>query len=288
MNIIQIYKQFPDNQACIKHLETVKWSNTPVCPYCKASKFTAVPKESRYHCNSCNRSFSVTVGTIFHNTKMDLQKWFLAVSLVLNAKKGISSRQLGRDLETTKDTAWRMQMQIRKSMTDQGDLLQGIIEADETYIGGKNKNRHNDKKISGIQGRSSKDKTPVIGLKQRDGKVIAKKSKDVSSKSLNTFINANVKEDSTLMTDEWRGYNKISAKFDHFRVSHSTGMYVIGEAHTNGIENFWSMLKRGIVGQYHNVSERHLNKYINEFCYRYNNRENKDLFNETMLRAVNL
>lgn len=288
MNIIQIYKQFPDNQVCIKHLETVKWSNTPTCPYCKSTNQTPMPKELRYHCNNCNTSFSVTVGTIFHNTKLDLQKWFLAISLVLNAKKGVSSRQLGRDLEVTKDTAWRMQMQIRKAFVEYGDLLEGIIEADETYIGGKNKNRHSDKKTEGCQGRSAKDKTPVIGLKQRDGKVVARKARGVSSKVLNNYINANVKADSTIMTDEWSGYNKISAKFDHYRVSHSTGVYVVGEAHTNGIENFWSMLKRGIVGQYHNVSERHLNNYINEFCFRYNERKNKDVFHLTIQKSVNI
>lgn len=288
MNIIQIYKQFPDNQACIKHLEAVKWSNIPTCPYCKSTNQTPMPKELRYHCNNCNTSFSVTVGTIFHNTKLDIQKWFLAISLVLNAKKGVSSRQLGRDLEVTKDTAWRMQMQIRKAFTEYGDLLEGIIEADETYIGGKNKNRHNDKKVEGGQGRSAKDKTPVIGLKQRDGKVVARKARGVTSNVLNNYINANVKPDSTIMTDEWGGYNKISAKFDHYRVSHSTGVYVVGEAHTNGIENFWSMLKRGIVGQYHNVSERHLNNYINEFCFRYNERKNKDVFHLTISKAVSI
>ncbi len=286
MNIIQIYKQFPDNQACIKHLETVKWSNTPTCPYCKSTKQTPMPKEFRYHCNNCNTSYSVTVGTIFHNTKLDLQKWFLAISLVLNAKKGVSARQLARDLEVTKDTAWRMQMQIRKAFLEYGELLEGIIEADETYIGGKNKNRHNDKKTEGGQGRNTKDKTPVIGLKQRDGKVVARKSRGVSSKVLNSFINASVKPDSTIMTDEWTGYNKISSKFDHYRVSHSTGTYVVGDAHTNGIENFWSMLKRGIVGQYHNVSEKHLNKYIDEFCFRYNERKNPEVFHLTLSKAV--
>lgn len=147
MNIIQIYKQFPDQESCINHLETVRWNNNAKCPYCNSTNATPVPKELRYHCNNCNTSFSVTVGTIFHKTKLDLQKWFLAVSLVLNAKKGISSRQLARDIEVTKDTAWYMQMRIRRAMNEYGELLKGIIEADETFIGGKNKNRHNDKKI---------------------------------------------------------------------------------------------------------------------------------------------
>ena len=188
MNIIQVYKQFPTHQDCIKHLENVRWNNTPICPYCKSTKQTPVTKESRYHCNGCNTTYSVTVGTIFHKTHLDIQKWFLAISLVLNAKKGYSARQLGRDIEVTKDTAWRMFMQIRKAFLEQSELLEGIIEADETYIGGKNKNRHNDKKTKGGQGRGGDDKIPVIGVLQRDGKVKAKKSNDVSSKSLHKFI----------------------------------------------------------------------------------------------------
>src|SRR5580692_3122140 len=146
MNIVSIYREFPTEKSCIARLEAVKWNGTPTCPYCKSTKQTPAPKENRYHCNNCNTSYSVTVGTIFHNTKLDLQKWFLAVTLVLNAKKGVSSRQLGRDLEVTKDTAWRMQMQIRKAFHEYGTLLEGIVEADETYIGGKNKNRHEHKK----------------------------------------------------------------------------------------------------------------------------------------------
>jgi len=175
MNIVQIYKQYPTNNDCIKHLELVRWNNTPTCPYCKSKNQTPAKNSTRYHCNTCNTTFSVTVGTIFHKTHLDLQKWFLAISLVLNAKKGYSARQLGRDIEATKDTAWRMFMQIRKALIEQHELMEGIIEADETYIGGKNKNRHSDKKTKGGQGRGGEDKTPVIGLLQRNGKVTAKK-----------------------------------------------------------------------------------------------------------------
>jgi len=150
------------------------------------------------------------VGTIFENTKLDFQKWFLAISLVLNAKKGISSRQLSRDIHVTKDTAWFMLMRIRKAFVEYGELLQGIIEADETYIGGKNKNRHESKKTKGGQGRGGDDKTPVIAVLERGGKIKARKAKDVSQKTLNSFVKANVKKGSELMTDEWRSYNGLS------------------------------------------------------------------------------
>lgn len=288
MNIIQIYKRFPTHVDCIKHLEQVRWNNIPKCPYCQSTKQSPVKTGLRYHCNTCNTSYSVTVGTIFHKTHLDLQKWFLAVSLVLNAKKGYSARQLGRDIEVTKDTAWRMFMQIRKALIEQHELMEGIIEADETFIGGKNKNRHADKKTEGGQGGA--DKTVVIGVLQRDGKVKAQKAKDRSGKTLSSFVNANVKKGSTLSTDEWRGYNGLSAKFSRLVVEHGAGQYVVGEAHTNTLEGFWSLFKRGIVGQYHQISVKHLDKYVDEFCFRYNNRKTPaiETFNLVINKAVNI
>src|SRR5258708_1180662 len=139
MNIVRIYEIFPTEADCIAHLEKVRWQGKPVCPYCGALNSTPLPKESRHHCNACNTTFSVTVGTIFHHTHLPLQKWFLAVSIVLNAKKGLSARQLARDLEVHRNTGWRMGMQIRKAMAErkQRELLSGVVEMDETYIGAK-------------------------------------------------------------------------------------------------------------------------------------------------------
>ena len=288
MNIIQIYKRFPTQQSCIDHLEQVRWNNEPVCPYCMSKNQTKRKNTNRYHCNNCNTSFSVMVNTVFHNTKLDFQKWFLAITLVLNARKGLSARQLARDIEVTKDTAWSMLMRLRKAMTEYGDLLEGIVEADETYIGGKNKNRHSDKKTKGGQGRNTQDKDAVFGLLERGGKVRAQKVNKVDGKTLKTIINRNVKKGSTLSTDEWRSYRGLSGKFEHLVVKHGEGMYVNGLAHTNSIEGFWSLLKRGVVGQFHNVSTKHLNKYINEFCYRYNNRENSEIFELTLEKALNI
>ena len=286
MNIIQIYKQFPTQEKCIKHLETVRWNNKPICPYCKSDNSTPMAKEVRHHCNNCNKSYSVTVGTIFQNTKLDLQKWFLAISLVLNAKKGISARQLARDIEVNKNTAWYMLMRLRRAMVEYGDLLSGIVEADETYIGGKNKNRHRNKKTKHGQGRNTQDKTAVFGILERGGKIKAQKVKDVSGKTLKRIIHERVAKDSTIMTDEWRSYNGLSKRYEHLLVNHGTGEYVVDNAHTNTIEGFWSLLKRGITGQYHNISVKHMNKYIDEFCYRYNNRDNENIFELTLVKAL--
>lgn len=286
MNIIQVYKQFPTQQDCIKHLEKVRWNGIPQCPYCNSTKQSRLPKESRYHCNNCNISFSVTVNTIFHKTKVDLQKWFLAISLTLNAKKGIAARQLGRDIEVTKDTAWLMMMRIRKSFIESAEFMEGIIEVDETFIGGKNKNRHKNKKIDGSQGGGGK--TIVVGSLQRNGQVRAEKVPDRSSETLHAIIKKNVALGAKIMTDDHRSYHGITPEYIHHIVNHSIGQYVSGVCHTNTLEGFWTMLKRGVMGQYHHVSPKYINRYINEFCYRYNARKERvsDVFARVIMSAL--
>lgn len=290
MNIVSVYKTFPTQAACIAHLEQVRWNGTPVCPYCNSTNCTTLPKENRHHCNTCNTTFSVTVGTIFHKTKIDLQKWFLAIALTLNAKKGISARQLGRDIEVTKDTAWRILMQIRKSFVDDNELLEGIVEIDETFIGGKNKNRHASKKVEGGQGGNGGDKTIVVGTLQRDGKVKAQKVKDRTAKTLHGVIKQNVATGTQLMTDEFKSYNGLCLLYGHSIVNHSMKEYVNGACHTNTLEGFWSLLKRGVIGQYHYVSPRYLNNYINEFCYRYNSRKTatKEVFAAVVSKGLSI
>lgn len=282
MNIVSIYREFPTEKSCIDRLETVKWKGTPTCPYCKSAKATAMPKEERYHCNTCNTTYSVTVGTIFHNTKLDLQKWFLGVALMLNAKKGLSARQLARDLEVNKNTAWYMAMRIRKAMLDDGALLKGIVEMDETYVGGKPRKGGR----PGKRGRGTK-KIPVVGMVERDGKVRAKVSPILTSKRLMQLVRRNVdKGESILITDEFKGYSKANSNvLRHLTINHSVS-YCQGAIHTNTIEGFWALLKRGIIGQYHKVSLAYLQKYVDEFAFRYNNRKNDGIFDLTLTNAL--
>lgn len=288
MNIVKIYELFPTNNDCVAHIEKVKWGDTPTCPYCKSSNQTPMKRENRYHCNNCNTSFSVTVGTIFHHTHLPLQKWFVAISLVINAKKGLSARQLGRDLNVNKDTAWRLAMKIRDAMSqvEQRNLLTGIVEADETYIGGKPRKDNSTGSGGNKRGRGTK-KTPVVGLVKRNGNIKAKSfhNKPLTSKNLKALVRENVDiTNSTLFTDEYKGYVGIKYMMPHKIIDH-TVWYVDGDAHTNTVEFFWALLKCGIIGQYHKVSIRYLPKYIDEFAYCWNHRKHDDLFGLTLKRA---
>lgn len=283
MNIRTIYERFPTESDCIAHIERVRWPIKPICPYCTSDRVTSMPRQHRHHCNACNTSFSVTVNTIFHHTHLDLQVWFLAISLVLNAKKGMAARQLARDLKVNKNTAWYMGMRIRNAMFEQGELMRGIVEMDECYIGGKPRKGTGPHK----RGRGT-SKIPVVGLIQRGGKIVAKpvdKSK-LNQKSLAKFVRETVDiSDAMLITDEYSGYLRIKTFMPHAVINHQI-CYADGEIHTNSIEGFWGLLKRGIVGQYHRVTLRHLHQYVTEFCYRYNYRDNPAIFERTLARAV--
>ncbi len=292
MNIVQIYRKFPTEADCIHHLESVRWPNRPVCPYCKASASTPLPTESRHHCNACNTTFSVTVGTIFHHTHLPLQKWLLAVTLVLNAKKGLSARQLARDLEINKNTGWRIAMQIRQAMSEREhrELLTGIVEMDETYVGGKPRpgNKGSRGGGRGPRGRGNSSKVPVVGMVERGGRIKAQamRFQRLTSKQLSALVRRHVDtENATLITDEYRGYLYIKSFMPHHTINHSV-CYVDGDVHTNNVESFWALLKRGIIGQYHKVSRKHLPRYIDEFSYRFNHRKTLDVFDRTIARAV--
>ncbi|MDR0325223.1 MAG: IS1595 family transposase [Oscillospiraceae bacterium] len=287
-NILDLVKTFPDEQSCMDYLEVMRWSNDDVVsPFDSTSKVYKC-KGNKYRCKNTGKYFNVRTGTLFDNTKIALQKWFVAVWFVTSHKKGISSLQLSRDIEVTQKTAWFMLQRIRKCLgIENGNDLDGDVEVDETYVGGKNKNRHASKKIDGSQGRSSKDKTPVVGMVERAGKLNAYKVDNVQAETLSAEVINSVKTTASLYTDEWVGYNGLSRIYDHSVVKHGHGEYVNGKVHTNTIEGFWSLLKRGIMGIYHFTSRKHLQAYVDEFVFRYNTRDigEQHRFN-IMLRAM--
>lgn len=292
MNIIQIYRKFPTQESCVSHIGQVRWNGNPVCVYCgsdKVSRHTEENRQSRWQCSGCCKSFSATVGTIFHQTHLPLQKWFLAIALMLNAKKGISSRQLARDLELPVKTAWSVAHRIRKAMQDDGQLLSGVIEMDECYIGGspRKPNERDDDDMGAPRGRGT-GKTPVVGMVERKGKVKARKAGKLGFDDLSKLVRGGVDlANAMLITDEYRGYAGMSALLPHKRINHSQ-RYADCLVNTNSIESFWAIVKRGIVGQFHKVSAKYLDAYLDEFAYRFNGRgeDGAALFDRTVCRMM--
>lgn len=270
----ELLNHFKDNETCIKYLEFQRWNGKTVCPHCKHEK---VYKTNRgYKCALCLKKFSVTVGTVFQDSKIKLNMWFAAIYLATAHKKGISSLQLHRDLGVTQKTAWFMLHRIREMLKRVNpEMLTGQTEVDETFVGGKNKNRHADKKVKESQGRSVKDKTPVFGL-LNNGQVSTEVVANTKAETLKPIIASMVEKGSIVISDEWSAYNGLSKDYQHEVLKHREGQYVNNNFHTNSVEGFWSLLKRGIFGIYHSVSPKHLNKYCDEFSYRYNTRGIKD------------
>ena len=269
-----LLNHFKENATCINFLEQQRWGGTVTCPFCGATEIYTTNRG--FKCKECAKKFSVTVGTVFENSKIKLNIWFAAIYLCTAHKKGISSLQLHRDLGVTQKTAWFMLHRIREMLrAKQSPLLKGTIQADETFVGGKNKNRHADKKVENSQGRSVKDKTPVFGL-INNGNVNTEVIPNTKESTLKPIIHAMVEKGAILVTDEWNGYNGLTSDYNHQVIKHKEGKYVSGQFHTNSIEGFWSLLKRGIFGIYHFASAQHLTRYCDEFSYRYNTRKIDD------------
>ena len=291
-SLFSVMNYFNTEDKCREAIAQSRWSDGDVvCPYC-GQHHCHLRKDKRYCCSNCNCNFSVKVGTIFENTKITLRKWFVAMYLISTLKADISSLQLAKDIAVTQKTAWFMLHKIRTLYKqDDSVALSGDVECDEAYIGGKEKYKHESKKTEKNQGRSLKTRSAVFGMVERKGKVVALHTPDVTGETLTTIIGQFVKEGANVHTDELGAYNALDAdKYIHFVIRHKEKEYVRDNVYTNTIEGFWTSVKRMIMGIYHSISKKYLQRYINEAAWRYNTRElvGSDIFSEMFNRCLNV
>ncbi len=304
-SLIQFVDYFKDEATCKDYLAKQRWPDGVICPHCKNTKVYITNRGYKCSNNVCYKKFSVTTGTIYENTKIPLRTWFAAMYLITAHKKGISSHQLGRDLRITQRTAWFVLHRIREMLNVKNpQALKGDIEVDETFVGGKNKNRHKSKKIMNSQGRSSKDKKPVLGIVQKktfeiierphkiiSGKTVKEKViltpsrvmcqviDDTEAITLQTIVTSNIESNSTIVSDAYKSYIGLELTYNHIRVKHTEGDYKTdGNNHTNTIEGFWTLLKRSYIGVYHYMSPKHLQRYVDEMSFRYNTINSTDCY----------
>lgn len=277
-SLFDLRAAFPTEKSCIRFLEQIRWNGNIISPFDPTSKVYK-RNDGSYRCKNSGKNFNARIGTIFESSKLPLRKWFMAIYMLTSNKKGVSSMQLAKDIHVTQKTAWFLTQRIRETFTRRtSDKLTGEVELDETFVGGKNKNRHWNKKAKKCQGRSFVDKVPVLGMLERGGRVICKVVRNTSYKQLTAPILRNVERNAMLYMDEWVGYKTVQKVYRHAVVDHGHGIYVAdGGVYTNTIEAFWSnYCKRAIIGTYNYLSRKHLQRYFDEFSFRYNTRKVKE------------
>lgn len=271
--------EFPNDDTCLEWLKNHRYPDGIECPNCKRiTKHHRVTNRPCYACDNCGNHVYPTAGTIFHKSTTPLKTWFKVIHRMSSTRCGIAAKEIQREFGMTYKTAWRMYKQIRTLLDENPDMFTGEVEADETYIGGK---RH------GTRGRGADGKTTVIGVVERKGKVVAKVATDVKRSTIVPFINKHVARTATLYTDEFPTYDHFTRiGYMHKRIEHSQKIYVNGDIHTNSIEGFWSLVKRGINGVYHAVSPKYLQSYVNEYSFRYNHRNDETPMFKSILNQL--
>jgi Transposase and inactivated derivatives len=293
-SLIKMIEVLDTEQKCREYLEELRWNGEPVCPHCGSIRENHYKLKQGgrfkglYKCKDCRERFTIRIGTMFEDSNIKFKKWFLAIYLFSSHKKGISSHQLAKDIDVTQKTAWFMLSRIRNAFQpDRTGKFDGITQVDETFVGGKNQKKSKEKRTEKTQGRSTKTKTVVFGLLS-NGIVTTEIVPNTKGKTLIAVIKDMVKEGSIVVSDGWVGYSSLHKYYTHKKIPHNEGLYVKDSFHTNSIEGFWSLLKRGILGIYHSVSPKHLQKYCDEFAFRYNTKDYKegDRFNLALLTAT--
>jgi transposase-like protein len=274
ITLIDAVKYFSNEQVCIDEVAAMRWPDGQiVCMGCGEIGNTLwLANQKRYKCRGCKKQFSVKVGTIFHDSPLGLDKWMVAMWMLANCRNGVSSYEIARTIGITQKSAWHMMHRIRKAMTDEGsDKLggNGVVEIDETFVGGKVKNMHKSKRVKGLSYASGNSKTIVMGLLERGGKVRAGVIADRKKANMKPMLDGNVEAGSHIITDEFPTYPFVADPYFHEVINHIEG-YVREHIHTNGIENFWSCLKRGLNGTYISVEPFHLDRYVDEQVFRFN------------------
>jgi IS1 family transposase/transposase-like protein len=284
MSVAQFEAAFPDEQACDTYLVARRWPNGIHCPRCGSARpYELKTMAFKWECPDCSESgyrFSNIAGTIFENTNVNLREWFRVIHLMLTSKKGISARHVQRYMGFgSYKTAWYICHRIRAALAEKNpDKLGGVVEIDETFVGGKAHNKHN-KDRDGRPGGTASGKKAVVGAVSRRGRVVARVIADVSADTLTRFVQESVSNKvSLLCTDQWTAYRRLKTEYPHKVIRHTAGEYVVGAVHTNTIEGFWSIFKRDVVGTFHKVSAKYLPLCVAEFEFRYNNRHNEDIF----------
>lgn len=283
MNLMKLMDEFGTDEKCREVLEQLRWPNGVQCPRCESKKISRIQKRDQFDCDDCRYQFSVLSGTIFHDTHLPLKKWFVAIYLIVEGKKGISANQMKRTIAVSYKTAWYLCHRIRTAMTEMNPQpLAGTVEADEAYVGGKLKGFGRGKGIY------LQNKTAVAGIIERGGNVRMQKIDDATRKTLHAFIKGHIHPNTKLIvTDEWPSYKGIADhNTRHEVINHRLKEYVRGDIHTNSIENVWSLLKRSVAGSYHKISEKHIDRYLDELEWRFNNRENPYLFRDTLVKLL--
>jgi transposase-like protein len=276
VNLLSLVQQFNSEETCRQYLEHLRWPDGLTCPRCQSDKISRILKRAQFDCDKCRYQFSATAGTIFHDSHLPLWKWFAAAYLIIESKKGISACQMSRTLNISYPTAWYLNHRIRAAVKDEGaELLKGIVEIDESFIGGKR--RH-------VGSGNMVGKTMVVGALERGGPIRFRVKKRRDRKTLHRFIRDHVADEAeAIYTDELKSYEGIEHDDTrHDSVNHKAEEWVRGDVHTNGMESGWSLFKRSIVGAYHHLSEKHLPAYLDEAAFRFNNRKNPHLFRDTL------